>query len=60
MIKGLDSYTGQMAPDVNAPIDYKVALELINDFSEKVFGESQYKLSNFLQDHQKDKYNYFT
>ncbi len=51
MIKGLDSYTGQMAPDVNAPIDYKVALELLNDFSEKFFGESQYKLSNFLQDH---------
>ncbi len=57
MIKGLDSYTGQMAPDVNAPIDYKVALELLNDFSEKFFGESQYKLSNFCRITQKDKYN---
>ncbi len=57
MIKGLDSYTGQMAPDVNAPIDYKVALELLNDFSEKFFGESQYKLSNFLQDHPERQYN---
>ncbi len=36
MIKGLDSYTGQMAPDVNAPIDYKVALELLNDFFGKI------------------------
>ncbi len=46
-----------MAPDVNAPIDYKVALELLNDFSEKFFGESQYKLSNFCRITQKDKYN---
>jgi hypothetical protein len=51
MTKGLDSHTGSMFPDPNAPHDYKDALQLLDYFSEKFFGEKKYRLSNYLQRH---------
>jgi hypothetical protein len=51
MKKGLDSHTGAMAPDPVAPSDYKEALQMLDDFSEKFYGESKYRLSNYLDRH---------
>jgi hypothetical protein len=51
MSKGLDKNTGSKFPDPNAPSDYKIALEMLDRFSEKFYGESRYRLSNYLQRH---------